>query len=150
MNQLKKDFIFCDNHTEKQAQVMKYDQSGVIQFQCLKCSFNDQSQRSFLYIEDLLEEQNNDIIDNWPLLSDQSLFKQVKEIKDKQQQQIILSNFIFQMAQLEKQVIERFTEYKKDFINKFERMNGDQVISKWNEISLITQLKLNKQKLVQF
>ncbi|EAR95912.1 hypothetical protein TTHERM_00819500 (macronuclear) [Tetrahymena thermophila SB210] len=141
MNQLKKDFIFCDNHASKQALVLKYDQSGVIQFECLKCLCNDQSQRPFLYLEDLLQQQNNEIIDNWPLLNDQSLFKQVQEIKDKQQQQSILSDFIFQMEQLEKQVIERFREYKKTFINEYERTNGDQVISKWNEISQITQFK---------
>ncbi|KAL4498247.1 hypothetical protein ABPG73_006721 [Tetrahymena malaccensis] len=141
MNQTTKNSIFCDNHTSKQALVMKYDQSGVIQFECLKCLCNDQSQRSFIYLEDLIEQQNDQMIDNWPLLNNQSLFKQFQEIKNKQQQQSILQNFIHQMEQLEIQVIERFAEYKKTFINKFECMNGDQVIQKWNEISQVGQFK---------
>ncbi|KAL4475456.1 hypothetical protein ABPG72_022091, partial [Tetrahymena utriculariae] len=141
MNQTTKDLIFCDNHTNKHALVMKYDQSGIIWFQCLKCLCNDQSQRSFIYLEDLIDYQNDQMIDNWPLLNDQQLFEQFYEIKNKQKQQSTLSNFICQMEQLEKQVIERFAEYKKNFINKFERMNGDQVTQKWNEISQITEFK---------
>ncbi|KAL4429232.1 hypothetical protein ABPG74_022112 [Tetrahymena malaccensis] len=112
---------------------------------CARCvTSNLMKGKDLLYFGDIFELSDSDVLNNWPVLEDQSILPTLQSIlaqkEDQEDQLLVIEQFIDDMQY---QINQKIIRMKKAIINQFSEnfVCKQNLIQKYNEISCKQELK---------
>ncbi|EAR83502.1 ubiquitin family protein, putative (macronuclear) [Tetrahymena thermophila SB210] len=117
---------------------------------CMGSSFT--KGKDLLYLGDISELNDSDVLNNWPVLEDQNILQTLKGILEQKEDQedylLILEQFIDDM---QSKINQKLIKMKKAVINQFSEsfIQKQKLINKYNEISCKQELKNSLQLMVE-
>ncbi|KAL4470665.1 hypothetical protein ABPG72_001776 [Tetrahymena utriculariae] len=111
---------------------------------CARCvTSNHMNGKDLLYFGDISELNQSNVLNNWPVLEDQSTLQTLQKIieqkEDQEDQLLIIEQFIDDM---QSQINQKLIRMKKAIINQFSEnfVSKQKLIQKYNEISCKQEL----------